>query len=443
MASIQPDMASKDRGRGALAQRLRQQLAALMSVARGERLNAQDLRRELTRWLQEQTASLTDSIDVAEQAALINQALDEVLGYGPIDALMRDHQITDIIINGPRQVFVEKNGRLQPTDVTFNDVAHLVEIAQRMISSTGKPVEENASMVDARLPDGSRVNYVAKPPAVNGPLLSIRRFGARPLTTDDLLANESLTPEMLEFLAACVKARINLIVTGGTGSGKTTLLNALSRYIGEAERVVTIEDTAELEMQQRNIAKMEAVPPGPDGTGGVSIRDLMRNSLRMRPDRIVVGECRGGEAFDMLQAMNTGHEGSLATFHANSAREALARIELMIGLAGVDIPVWAVRKLIAASINVIVQVSRVPGGKRKIVTVAEVTGMEGEVFSMQELFEFVQQGVDNDGVVTGQFRATGIRPRCLNKLKARGVVLSPELFAERVLRTKKARERDI
>jgi pilus assembly protein CpaF len=271
--------------------------------------------------------------------------------------------------------------------------------------------------------------------------VSIRRFGARPLTTDDLLMNESIAPEMLEFLAACVKARVNLIVTGGTGSGKTTLLNALSRYIGESERIVTIEDTAELELQQRNVAKMEAMPPGPDGKGGVSIRDLTRNSLRMRPDRIVLGECRGGEAYDMLQAMNTGHEGSLATFHANSAREALARIELMIGLAGVDIPVWAVRRLIASSINIIVQVSRLPGGKRKIVTVTEVTGMEGDVFSMQELFEYVQQGVDQDQVVTGHFRATGIRPRCLSKLKARGVHLSPELFTERILRTKRDRER--
>jgi pilus assembly protein CpaF len=434
---------AKDDFNATLRNQLRKHLLAAMSAGRGERLQEQDLRRDLTRIVQEQAAHRPDLLDIAEQAALVDQVLDEVIGYGPIEALMRDHQITDIIINGPRQVFIEKYGRLQPTEVTFNDVAHLLQIARRMISSTGRPFEENASLVDARLPDGSRVNFVAKPPAVNGPLLSIRRFGARPLTTEDLLANESLAPEILEFLAACVKARINLIVTGGTGSGKTTLLNALSRYIGESERIVTIEDTAELEMQQRNVAKMEVGPPGPHGQGGVSIRDLVRNALRMRPDRIVVGECRGGEAFDMLQAMNTGHEGSLATFHANSAREALARIELMIGLAGVDIPVWAVRKLIASSINVIVQVSRLPGGKRKVVTVAEVTGMEGEIYSMQELFEFVQQGVDNDQVVIGHFRATGIRPRCLNKLKTRGVTLSPELFAERILRTQKARERGL
>jgi pilus assembly protein CpaF len=440
-----PDVAGRpaqDDSNAGLRRLLRKQLLAAMSAGRGERLNEQDLRRELTRIVQEQAALRPDLLDVAEQAALVDQVLDEVLGYGPIEPLMRDHQITDIIINGPRQVFIEKHGRLLPTEVTFNDVTHLLQVARRMISSAGRPFEENASLLDARLPDGSRVNFVAKPPAVNGPLVSIRRFGARPLTTEDLLANETLAPEMLEFLAACVKARINLIVTGGTGSGKTTLLNALSRYIGEAERIITIEDTAELELQQRNVAKMEVGPAGPDGRGGVSIRELVRNSLRMRPDRIVVGECRGGEAFDMLQAMNTGHEGSLATFHANSAREALARIELMIGLAGVDIPVWAVRKLIASSINVIVQVSRMPGGKRKVVTVAEVTGMEGEIYSMQELFEFVQQGVDNDQVVIGHFRGTGIRPRCLNKLKARGVNVAPELFAERILRTKKARERD-
>jgi pilus assembly protein CpaF len=436
----EPERAAKDDWIAALRKQLRKHLLAVMAAGRGERLKEQDLRRDLIKIAQEQAARRPD-VDIAEQDALVDQVLDEVIGYGPIEALMRDQEITDIIINGPRQVFIEKRGRLQATDVTFNDVAHLLQIARRMISSTGRPFEENASLLDARLPDGSRVNFVAKPPAVNGPLVSIRRFGARPLTTDDLVANETLTPEILEFLAACVKARINLIVTGGTGSGKTTLLNALSRYIGEAERIITIEDTAELELQQRNVAKMEAGPAIRDGQGGVSIRDLVRNSLRMRPDRIVVGECRGGEAFDMLQAMNTGHEGSLATFHANSAREALARIELMIGLAGVDVPVWAVRKLIASSINVIVQVSRLPGGKRKVVTVAEVTGMEGDVYSMQELFEFVQQGVDNDQVV-GQFRATGIRPRCLNKLKARGVTVSAELFSERILRTQKARERD-
>jgi pilus assembly protein CpaF len=248
---------------------------------------------------------------------------------------------------------------------------------------------------------------------------------------------------MLDFLAACVKARINLIISGGTGSGKTTLLNALSRYIPESERVITIEDTAELELQQRNVAKMEAVPCGPGGEGGISMRDLMRNSLRMRPDRIIVGECRGAEALDMLQAMNTGHEGSVATLHGNSAREALSRIELLIGLAGVEIPVWAVRKLIASSINLVVQVSRLPGGKRKVVTISEVTGMEGDVFSMQELFEFVQQGVDNDQVVTGFFKATGIRPRCLNKLKIRGANLPVEMFAERQLRPQKARERSL
>jgi pilus assembly protein CpaF len=274
---------------------------------------------------------------------------------------------------------------------------------------------------------------------LNGPLVSIRRFGARPLTTDDLLANESLTPEMLDFLAACVKARMNMVISGATGSGKTTLLNTLSRFIPDSERVVTIEDTAELELQQPHVAKLETVSADADGEGAITMRDLVHNSLRMRPDRIIVGECRGGEVLDMLQALSTGHDGSLTTVHANSAREAATRIELMIGLAGVDTPVWALRKLIASSVNVIVQVARLPGGKRKVVTVSEITGMEGEIVSMHELFEFVHTGMDADQVVTGHFRATGIRPRCLNKLQMRDASMTSQFFIERILQVRRNR----
>jgi pilus assembly protein CpaF len=269
--------------------------------------------------------------------------------------------------------------------------------------------------------------------------VSIRRFGARPLTAADLLANESLPQDMLDFLAACTKARINMIISGGTGSGKTTLLNALSRFIPESERVVTIEDTAELELQQRHVAKMEAQAAAPDGDGAISIRDLVKNALRMRPDRIIIGECRGAEVLEMLQAMNSGHEGSMTTIHGNSTRDALARVELMIGLAGSDIPPWAVRRLVAGSVNVVVQVARLPGGRRKITTISEITGMEGDVLSMHDLFEFVQTGVDLDQGVAGHFRATGIRPRCLPKLQARGASVAPQLFAERNLPTQKNR----
>jgi pilus assembly protein CpaF len=308
-----------------------------------------------------------------------------------------------------------------------------------MLAGTGRRLDAKSPMTDARLPEGSRVNIVLTPPALNGPLVSIRRFGSRPLMTEDLLTNESLTPEILDFLAACVMGRINIVISGATGSGKTTLLNALSRFIPNTERVVTIEDTAELELQQPHVAKLEAVPADREGEGAVSLRDLVRNSLRMRPDRIIVGECRGGEALDMLQALNTGHDGSLTTIHANSAREAVTRIELMIGLAGVDIPVWAVRKLIGASVNIIVQVARLAGGKRRIVTVSEIVGMEGEIVSMHDLFEFVQTGMDADQAVTGHFRATGIRPRCLNKLLVRGASLTPQHFTERILQVRSNR----
>jgi pilus assembly protein CpaF len=300
-----------------------------------------------------------------------------------------------------------------------------------MLAASGRRLDEKARMVDARLPDGSRLNVVLTRPALNGPLVSVRRFGTRPLVAEDLLANESLTPEMLDFLAACVRSRINLVVSGGTGSGKTTLLNALSRFVPDSERVVTIEDTAELQLQQRHVAKMEA--QAADLEDGLSMRDLVKNSLRMRPDRVIVGECRGAEVLDMLQAMNTGHEGSMTTVHANDPREALARIELMAALAGADIPVWAVRRLVASSINLVVQVARLAGGSRKVVAISEITGMEGDVVSMQALFEYVQTGVDAGQAVVGHFRATGIRPWCLRKLLVRGANLTPQMFAERVL----------
>jgi pilus assembly protein CpaF len=302
-----------------------------------------------------------------------------------------------------------------------------------MLSGSGRSIDDKSPVVDARLPDGSRVNVVLKPPALNGPLVSIRRFGTRPLTAPDLVLNESLAAEMLDFLAACVKARINLIVSGGTGTGKTTLLNALSVFIPDSERVVTIEDTAELQLQQRHVAKMEALPANPDGGSAVSLRDLVRNALRMRPDRLIIGECRGPEVADMLQAMNTGHEGGMSTLHANNPREALARIELLMGMSGLDIPMWAVRKLIASSVQLVVQVARVAGGRRKVTAIAEVTGMESDVISMHELFVYSQTGVDADLASVGCFRSTGNRSHFLNRLQARGAAVSPQLFAERIL----------
>lgn len=405
-----------------------------------ERSSEPEVREELRRLVDELSAEQTEPLSPRECDDLVQQVLDEVFGYGPLERYLRDHEITDILVNGPRQLFVEKRGQLHPCDAAFRDEGHLLQIIQRMLGSTGRRLDAKSPMVDAHLPDGSRVNAVIKPPALNGPLVSIRRFGSRPLTVDDLLANGSLAQEMLDFLAACVQSKINMIVSGGTGSGKTTLLNALSRYIPGTERVVTIEDTAELDLQQPHVAKMEAQPADLEGWGEVTMRDLVRNSLRMRPDRILIGECRGAEALEMLQAMNTGHEGSLTTIHANSTREALTRVELMIGLAGVDVPIWSVRKLIASSINVVVQVARLLGGQRKVVAISEITGMEGDMVSMHDLFEFVQTGVDRERNAEGYFRVTGMRPKCLGRMNTHGAGLGFELFQERRLQVPRHQE---
>jgi pilus assembly protein CpaF len=420
-------------GYGGLKRHLHQLLLAAVPPGRIERLSEQDLRLELGRLVEELARQHPDLTDAVAWEALVAQVLDEVLGFGPIDDLMRDHEISDILINGPRQLFIEKRGKLHSCDITFRDEGHLLQVVRRMIARTGRRVDEKSPMLDAQLPDGSRLNIVIKPPALNGPLVSIRRFGLRPLAVEDLLVNGSLPKEMLDFLAACVQSRISMIISGGTGSGKTTLLNALSRFIPASERVVTIEDTAELQLQQPHVAKMEAQPANREGETAIPMRDLVKNALRMRPDRIIVGECRGAEALEMLQAMNTGHEGSLTTVHANSTRDAISRIELMMGLAGVEIPVWAVRKLIAASVTLIVQVARLVGGSRKIVTISEITGMEGEVVTMHNLFEFVQTGVGRQTGVEGFFRATGIRPHCLNRLNISGADMPVEMFSQRRL----------
>jgi pilus assembly protein CpaF len=375
-----------------------------------------------------------EQLSPAEREKLVEEVLDEAFGYGPIESLMRDYEIADILINGPRQIYVEKAGRLVQVDLAFHDEDHLLQIIQRIVAASGRRIDEKSPMVDARLPDGSRLNAVIKPLALNGPLVSIRRFGARPLTTDDLLKYGSITPEMVEFLSGCVKARINILISGGTGSGKTTLLNCLSRYIPKAERIATIEDAAELMLQQPHVVKMETRGANLEGEGTITMRDLVRNALRMRPDRIIVGECRGPEALDMLQSMNTGHEGSLTTIHANTPRDSLTRLEMMIGMGGIDLPIWVIRKQVAASINIIVQVSRLIGGKRKVTKISEVTGIESDTVMMHDIFEFVQTGVDENHAAIGYFRATGIRPECLAKLTSAGVELPFELFEPRQLK---------
>lgn len=374
-----------------------------------------------------------DLLNLAERERLINEVIDEAFGLGPLEPLFRDPTISDILINGPKTVYIERRGRLERSEVTFANDAHLLKIVQRIVGAVGRRVDETSPLVDARLADGSRLNAIIPPLALDGTLVSIRRFGTRPLGTDDLIAKQSVTPEMMRFLAACVEARLNVLVSGGTGSGKTTLLNLLSSYIPHNERVATIEDAAELQLQQPHLARMETRSCNVEGTGEITTRDLVRNALRMRPDRIVVGECRGAEALDMLQAMNTGHDGSLTTIHANNTRDAIGRLEMMVGMTGFDLPMWTIRRQIASAINIVVQTARLTGGPRKVVRISEITGMDGDAIKMQDIFAFKQTGIDDQRQAQGYFHATGIRPECLERLQSAGIVLPAEMFEERIL----------
>lgn len=364
----------------------------------------------------------------AEREQMAREILDEIFGLGPLESLLKDPTISDILVNRYNQIYIERLGRLEKTSLTFKDDGHLRQIIDRIVSRVGRRIDESSPMVDARLPDGSRVNAIIPPLAIDGPCMSIRRFGRDPLTARDLVNNRSVTEPVLELLKRMVKSKLNILISGGTGAGKTTFLNVLSGYIPESERVVTIEDAAELQLKQEHVVRLETRPPNIEGKGAVKQRQLVINSLRMRPDRIVVGEVRGEEALDMLQAMNTGHEGSLTTVHANTPRDALSRIETMVSMANLNIPDRAVRQQIASAIHAIVQIARLSDGTRKVISVAEITGMEGEVVSMQEIFIFERQGIAEDGSVKGQFRATGIRPKFSERLNAAGYRLSPNLF---------------
>jgi pilus assembly protein CpaF len=384
-----------------------------------------ELRRELRRGIEQLCEDRTELLSQDERIRLINEVVDETLGLGPLEPLLRDPTITDILINGPRTVYVERRGRLERTSVVF----------QRIASKVGRRLDESSPMVDARLADGSRVNAVIRPLALDGALVSIRRFSAKPLLAADLIARKSVTPEVIEFLAACVRARLNIVISGGTGSGKTTFLNMLSGYIPDDERVATIEDAAELQLQQPHVARMETRPANLEDRGEITTRDLVRNALRMRPDRIIVGECRGAEAFDMLQAMMTGHEGGMTTIHSNDTREAVSRLEMLIGMGGHELSMWFIRRQIASAIDIVVQCARLSGGIRRVVQVSEVTGAEGEVIGMHDLFTFEQTGIDENKVAQGQFRATGIRPACLERLASHGAALDGALFERRILET--------
>ncbi|MFN0195139.1 MAG: CpaF family protein [Planctomycetaceae bacterium] len=384
------------------------------------RLVAQDLCREHGAGL--------ESVD---RERLIDDIMDEVFGLGPLESLMKDKTISDILVNNIHEVYIERRGRLELTPIIFADEAHLMRIIQRIVSRVGRRIDEVSPMVDARLPDGSRVNAIVPPLALNGPTLSIRRFGARPLQVDDLLENGSMTTDMVDFLSAAIDARMSVMVAGGTGAGKTTMLNALTRYIPRDERIITIEDSAELQLQHPHVIRLETRPPNTEGTGEISPRALVRNSLRMRPDRIIVGEVRGPEALDMLQAMNTGHEGSLTTIHSNDTFDALSRLELMVAMTGYDLPIPVVRQYIVNGIRLIVHLARLKGGQRRVMRIAEITGVEKGDIQLQDIYGFQQTGVDEQGIAQGEFYVTGYRPKCLDNLKAAGVQLSDKMFEKR------------
>ena len=416
--------------------RIHQQLVTRLDLQNLRTLPPATVRQEVRVLVRELCQSEKGLISSADQERLMDDVMDETFGLGPLEGLLKDNSITDILVNRFDKVYVERRGRLECSEVRFRDNQHLRQIIDRIVGQVGRRIDETSPMVDARLQDGSRVNAIIPPLALDGPAMSIRRFGAKPLQLEDLFRHGAFPPAVMDFLSAAVQARCNILISGGTGSGKTTLLNCLSRFVSTEERVVTIEDAAELQLQQPHVVRLETRPPNVEGRGEVTQRDLVKNCLRMRPDRIIIGEVRSGEALDMLQAMNTGHEGSMTTIHANSARDALARLEVMIAMAGYDIPLRALRQQIASAIQIIVQARRLPGGKRKLVTVSEISGMEGDAIQMHDLFVFEQNGVDANGHATGQFVCSGIRPRCFDRIENRGINLPVELFHRRAIEAK-------
>jgi pilus assembly protein CpaF len=399
--------------------RIHRRLIDTLDLTKLSNLEMERVRVEIRRILEDMVAAEAIPVSRADRDRLVMEVQHEVFGLGPLETLMKDPEISDILVNSSSQIFVERYGKLEKTDVRFRDDSHLMQIIERIVTRVGRRVDESSPMVDARLADGSRVNAIIPPLALDGPVLSIRRFGVERLTVNDLIQFNSIPPQIAEVAAACVKSRLNMLVSGGTGAGKTTLLNCLSNFIPDNERIVTIEDSAELKLQQDHIVRLETRPPNIEGQGAVTARDLVRNALRMRPDRIVIGEVRGGEALDMMQAMNTGHDGSISTVHANSARDALSRLETMMLMAGINLPERALREQVASALDVIVQLTRLSDGSRKVVEFAEVTGMEGSTITTQTIFKFDQRGVEN-GKVIGEFVATGVMPSFMDRLERHG-----------------------
>ena len=413
--------------------RIHGKLVDKLDLSRVGDLKGDTLKREI-RLVVEHLCDAEDTLlNRQERERIVDEVIDEVLGLGPLELILKDPKVSDILINGPHNIYVEKGGQMQKSEVIFRDNKHLMQIIDRIVSKVGRRVDETSPMVDARLTDGSRVNAIIPPLALDGAAVSIRRFGSNPLKLEDLLGFKAFTPEMVMLLEGCIKARLNMIIAGGTGSGKTTLLNTLSSFIGHEDRIVTIEDAAELQLQQDHIVRLETRPPNIEGNGAISATDLVKNALRMRPERIIIGECRGGETLDMLQAMNTGHDGSLTTLHANTPRDAIARLETMVMMAGFDLPVKAIRQQISGAVDVLIQANRLQGGPRRVTAITEVVGMEQDTIVLQDIYRYAQQGIGEDGKAYGHFECTGVRPGFMDKLEAAGVRLPASAFRERVI----------
>ncbi len=416
-----------------LKRRIHNKLVEKLDLSKVGDLEGPQLRREIRLVVEHLCDTESTMLNRNEREQLIEEVLDETFGLGPLEMLLKDETISDILINGPKKIFIERSGRIEKTSVEFRDNAHLLQIIDRIVSKVGRRVDEVCPMVDARLTDGSRVNAIIPPLALDGPAVSIRRFGANPLKLEDLLNYKAFTPEMVMLLEGAIKARLNIIISGGTGSGKTTLLNTLSSFIANEDRIITIEDAAELQLQQEHIVRLETRPPNIEGKGAITATDLVKNALRMRPERIIIGECRGPETLDMLQAMNTGHDGSLTTIHANTPRDGIARLETMIMMTGFDMPIKAMRQQIASAVQLIVQATRLQGGSRRVTHITEIVGMEQDTVVMQDIYRFQQEGLDEDGRAFGRFECTGIRPTFMDRLESAGVRLPVSAFRERIM----------
>ncbi|MBL6723806.1 MAG: CpaF family protein [Rubripirellula sp.] len=416
-----------------IKRRIHGKLVDKLDLSRVGDLKGDVLKREIRIVVEHLCDAEETLLNRQERDRIVDEVIDEVLGLGPLELILKDESISDILINGPKNIYVERGGRMEKSTVEFRDNKHLLQIIDRIVSKVGRRIDETSPMVDARLEDGSRVNAIIPPLALDGAAVSIRRFGSNPLKLEDLLNYKAFTPEMVMLLEGCIKARLNIIIAGGTGSGKTTLLNTLSSFIGHEDRIVTIEDAAELQLQQDHVVRLETRPANIEGNGAVSATDLVKNALRMRPERIIIGECRGGETLDMLQAMNTGHDGSMTTIHANSPRDAIARLETLVMMSGFELPVKAIRQQIAGAVDILIQANRLQGGPRRVTAITEIVGMEQDTIVMQDIYKFSQRGVDEQGKAYGHFSCTGVRPSFMDRLESAGIRLPPSAFREQIM----------